>query len=110
VLGFEVRGDVGQGTWRWITVAPAGSTVAIVLQPPVVDPTISEAERAVILDLVAKGNYAGVTLATDDLDGVYAAIEASGAEVIQEPKDQDYGVRDEAFRDPAGNLLRINQR
>lgn len=111
VLGMEVRNDVGQGAWRWITVGPAGQPdTAIVLQPPTADPTLSDEEKRVILDLVAKGSYAGITLAAADLDAAFAAVEASGAEVLQEPADQDYGVRDCAFRDPAGNLVRMNQR
>ncbi|GAA4684818.1 VOC family protein [Nocardioides nanhaiensis] len=110
VLGFEVRNDVGGGEWRWITVGPAEQPqTSIVLQPAVADPTITEEERRVVLDLVAKGSYGAVTLATDDLDATFARLEAAGAEVLQEPTDQDYGVRDCAIRDPAGNLLRINQ-
>lgn len=110
VLGFEVRNDVGGGEWRWITVGPAGQPqTSIVLQPAVADPTITEEERRVVLDLVAKGSYGAVTLAAEDLDATFAQIEAAGAEVLQEPTDQDYGVRDCAVRDPAGNLLRINQ-
>lgn len=111
VLGMEVRNDVGRGTWRWITLGPAGQPdTALVLQPPTADPTLTDEEKRVILDLVAKGSFAAVTLAAADLDAAFAAVEASGAEVLQEPTDQDYGVRDCAFRDPAGNLVRMNQR
>ncbi|MCF8587417.1 VOC family protein [Gordonia liuliyuniae] len=109
-LGFEVRNDVGYGGMRWITVGPVGSPTSIVLQPPVVDPGVTDTERAVVLDLIAKGSYGAVTLATDDLDALFDRLVAAGADVIAEPADQDYGVRDCAFRDPAGNLLRINQR
>jgi len=110
MLGFEVRKDVGYGDMRWITVGPPEQPeTSIVLHPPAADPTISDEERRTILDLIAKGNYTAVTLASDDLDTTFAKIEAAGAEVLQEPTDQDYGVRDCAFRDPAGNLLRINQ-
>ncbi|WOC12012.1 VOC family protein [Gordonia sp. MP11Mi] len=109
-LGFEVRNDVGYGDMRWITVGPVGSPTSIVLQPPVVDPGVTDAERTVILDLIAKGSYGAVTLATDDLDALFDKLVAAGADVIAEPADQDYGVRDCAFRDPAGNLLRINQK
>ncbi|WP_214367040.1 VOC family protein [Pseudonocardia sp. H11422] len=108
-LGFEVRKDVGYDDMRWITVGPVGEPTSIVLHPPAVDPGITEAERATILELIAKGTYAAVTLATDDLDGLFERLEATGADVVQEPTDQDYGVRDCAFRDPAGNLVRINQ-
>lgn len=110
-LGFEVRNDVGYEDMRWITVGPAGHPdTSIVLHPPAVDPGITDDERRTILELIAKGSYAALTLATDDLDGLFERLQASGADVLQEPMDQDYGVRDCAFRDPAGNLLRINQR
>lgn len=109
-LGFEVRKDVGYEDMRWITVGPPEQPeTSIVLHPPAADPTISDAERQTILELIAKGNYGALTLATEDLDATFAKLEASGAEVLQEPTDQDYGVRDCAFRDPAGNLIRINQ-
>ena len=109
-LGFEVRVDVGYEGMRWITVGPVGQPgVAIVLEPPAADPGITDDERRVIAEMMAKGTYASVILATPDLDEVFARIEASGAEVIQEPTDQPYGVRDCAFRDPAGNHIRINQ-
>ena len=110
-LGFEVRKDVGYQDMRWITVGPVGRPeTSIVLHPPAVAPGITDDERRTILELIAKGSYGAVTLATDDLDGLYERLEAAGADVIQEPTDQDYGVRDCAFRDPAGNLIRINQR
>jgi uncharacterized glyoxalase superfamily protein PhnB len=95
---------------RWITVGPPGQPgTSIVLHPPAADPTISDDERRTILELIAKGSYTAITLATSDLDGVFARVEASGADVVQEPTDQPYGVRDCAFRDPAGNLVRINE-
>ncbi|HWL78979.1 VOC family protein [Microbacterium sp.] len=110
-LGFEVRKDVGYEGMRWITVGPVGQPeTSIVLHPPAVDPGITEAERQTILELIAKGSYASVTLSTDDLDGLFETLQASGADVLQEPTDQPYGVRDCAFRDPAGNILRIDQR
>ncbi|MGN5238060.1 MULTISPECIES: VOC family protein [unclassified Rhodococcus (in: high G+C Gram-positive bacteria)] len=109
-LGFEVRKDVGYENMRWITIGPPNQPeTSIVLNPPAADPTISDDERNTILELMAKGNYGALTLATDDLDGLFAKLEGSGAEVLQEPMDQDYGVRDCAFRDPAGNLIRINE-
>lgn len=109
-LGFEVRNDVGYNGMRWITVGPVGqSETSIVLQPPAADPTITEDERRTILELIAKGSYGALTLATDDLDALFAKLEASGADVVQEPADQPYGVRDCAFRDPSGNLLRISE-
>ncbi len=110
-LGFEVRNDVGYGGLHWITVGPAGQPdTSIVLYPPFAAPGITEDERRTIAEMMAKGTFGILTLATDDLDGVFARLEASGAEVVQEPTDQPYGIRDCAFRDPAGNLLRINQR
>ncbi|MGW5667685.1 VOC family protein [Micromonospora sp. NPDC003776] len=109
-LGFEVRNDVGYAGMRWITVGPAGgSGTSIVLHPPAADPGITDDERRTIAEMMAKGTYAIVTLATTDLAGAFERLEASGAEVVQEPMDQPYGVRDCAFRDPAGNLIRINQ-
>ena len=110
VLGFEVRKDVGYQDMRWITVGPPDQPqTSIVLHPPAADPTISDEERRTILELIAKGSYGALTLGSDDLDATFAQLEAGGAEVVQEPVDQDYGVRDCAFRDPSGNLIRINQ-
>ncbi|KAA9394508.1 VOC family protein [Kocuria coralli] len=110
ILGFEVRQDVGYENMRWITVGPPDQPgTSIVLHPPAVDPGVTEAERATVMELIAKGAYTAITLATDDLDGLFARLEAAGADVVQEPIDQDYGVRDCAFRDPSGNLIRINQ-
>ncbi|WP_353987789.1 VOC family protein [Ruicaihuangia caeni] len=110
-LGFEVRNDVGYEGMRWITVGPADQPdTAIVLMPPTAAPGITDHERRMLLELMAKGSYFGVNLATDDLDGVFSKLEASGAEVVQEPTDQPYGIRDCAFRDPSGNMLRIQQR
>jgi catechol 2,3-dioxygenase-like lactoylglutathione lyase family enzyme len=110
-LGFEVRNDVGYGGLHWITVGPAGQPeTSIVLYPPFASPGITDDERRTITEMMAKGTYGILTLATTDLDGVFARLEASGAEVVQEPTDQPYGIRDCAFRDPAGNLIRINQR
>ena len=108
-LGFEIRQDVGQGTMRWITVGPKGRTTSIVLTPPAVDPGITAEERTTILEMMAKGTYGIVVLSTPDLDGVFEQVVGTGAEVVQEPTDQPYGVRDCAFRDPAGNLVRINE-
>ena len=110
VLGFEVRLDVGQGTMRWITVGPADQPgTSIVLHPPGADPGVTDDERRTIAEMMAKGTYAGILLATSDLDGTFARLQASDAEVVQEPTEQPYGVRDCAFRDPAGNLLRIQE-
>lgn len=110
VLGFEVRNDVGYEDMRWITVGPAGQPgTSIVLHPPAVDPGITDDERRTILDLIAKGAYTAITFGTDDLDGMFERLAAAGADVVQEPTDQDYGVRDCAFRDPSGNLIRFNQ-
>jgi catechol 2,3-dioxygenase-like lactoylglutathione lyase family enzyme len=109
-LGFEVRNDVGYGGMRWITVGPADQPgTSIVLEPPAADPGITDDERRTIVEMMAKGSYARIILATADLDGVFARLQASGADVAQEPTEQPYGVRDCAFRDPAGNLIRINE-
>jgi catechol 2,3-dioxygenase-like lactoylglutathione lyase family enzyme len=109
-LGFEVRNDVGYGGMRWVTVGPADQPdTSIVLHPPAATPGITDDERRTILELMAKGSYFGVNLATADLDGTFAKLEASGAEVAQEPIEQPYGVRDCAFRDPAGNMIRIQE-
>jgi catechol 2,3-dioxygenase-like lactoylglutathione lyase family enzyme len=109
-LGFEVRNDVGYGGMRWITVGPADQPdTSIVLHPPAAGPGITDDERRTILELMAKGSYFGVNLATADLDGVFALLQASDAEVVQEPTEQPYGVRDCAFRDPAGNMIRIQE-
>ena len=110
VLGFEVRTDVGKGRMRWITVGPANQpATSILLAPPAVDPGITDDERRTIAEMMAKGTYGWILLATRDLDGVFARLEASGAEVVQEPTEQPYGTRDCAFRDPAGNLIRIQE-
>ena len=109
-LGFEVRNDVGKGGMRWITVGPVGQPgTSIVLHPPGVDPGVTDDERRTILEMMAKGTYGGILLATADLDGTFDRVQASDAEVVQEPTDQPYGVRDCAFRDPAGNMVRIQQ-
>jgi predicted enzyme related to lactoylglutathione lyase len=110
ILGFEVRNDVGYAGMRWITVGPADQPgTSIVLHPPAVDPGITDDERRTIAEMMAKGTYATIVLATKDLDATFERVQASGAEVVQEPIDQPYGVRDCAFRDPAGNHIRINQ-
>jgi uncharacterized glyoxalase superfamily protein PhnB len=109
-LGFEVRNDVGYRGMRWITVGPpAQPGTSIVLHPPAADPGVTDAERRTIAEMMAKGTYAAINLATKDLDGVFERLQASDAEVVQEPTEQPYGVRDCAFRDPAGNLVRIQQ-
>jgi catechol 2,3-dioxygenase-like lactoylglutathione lyase family enzyme len=110
-LGFEVRGDVGSGAMRWITVGPADQPdTSIVLEPPAMDPGLSDEERQTISAMMAKGSYARILLATADLERTFEQVKASGAEVVQEPTEQPYGVRDCAFRDPAGNLIRISER
>ncbi|MEV1328585.1 VOC family protein [Micromonospora costi] len=110
VLGFEIRNDVGHKGMRWITVGPAGQpNTSIVLHPPAATPGITDDERRMLLELVTKGSYFGVNLATADLDGTFGKLEASGAEVVQEPTEQPYGVRDCAFRDPSGNMIRIQE-
>ena len=109
-LGFEVRADVGSGKMRWITVGPAGQpNTSILLAPAATDPGITDDERRTIAEMMAKGTYGWILLATTDVDGTFERVQASDAEVVQEPTDQPYGVRDCAFRDPAGNMVRIQQ-
>ncbi|GAB2867511.1 VOC family protein [Nocardioides pacificus] len=110
-LGFELRNDVGYNGLRWLTVGPAGQPdTNLVLHPPVADPGVTDEERRVISEMMAKGTYAMLTLATPDLDATFAKLQASDVvEIVQEPIDQPYGIRDCAVRDPSGNLLRINQ-
>jgi catechol 2,3-dioxygenase-like lactoylglutathione lyase family enzyme len=109
-LGFEVRGDVGYGGMRWITVGPPDQPgTSIVLHPPAADPGITDDERRTITEMMAKGTYSGILLATEHLDDTFARVQAGDAEVVQEPTDQPYGVRDCAFRDPAGNMIRIQE-
>src|SRR5687767_1260914 len=109
-LGFEVRNDVGYGGMRWITVGPADQTgTSIVLHPPAADPGVTDDERRTIAEMMAKGTSAGILLAPRDLGGTFARLQAAAAEAVQEPPEQPYGVRDCAFRDPAGNLIRIQE-
>jgi uncharacterized glyoxalase superfamily protein PhnB len=109
-LGFEVRNDVGYKGMRWITVGPAGQpATSIVLHPPAADPGITDEERRTIVEMMAKGTYAVILLASEDLDDTFARLQAGDADVVQEPTDQPYGVRDCAVRDPAGNLIRIQE-
>ncbi|MER7362934.1 VOC family protein [Nonomuraea wenchangensis] len=109
-LGFEVRTDVGQGRMRWITVGPAGQPgTSVLLAPPGADPGITDDERRTIAEMMAKGTYGWIMLATADLDGTFARVRDGGAEVVQEPTEQPYGARDCAFRDPSGNLVRIQE-
>ncbi|KYK14381.1 MULTISPECIES: VOC family protein [Streptomyces] len=110
VLGMEVRDDVGFEGMRWVTVgSPDQPDVDIVLEPPLADPNASDADKTAMAELLAKGLLRGVIFTTDDVDTTFERISAAGAEVLQEPVDQPYGVRDCAFRDPAGNMLRFNQ-
>ena len=109
-LGFEVRNDVGQGTMRWITVGPADQPgTSIVLHPPDAERGLTDDERRTIAEMMAKGTYGWILLATKDLDGTFEKVQAGDAEVVQEPTEQPYGVRDCSFRDPAGNLIRIQE-
>jgi catechol 2,3-dioxygenase-like lactoylglutathione lyase family enzyme len=110
VLGFEVRLDVGQGKMRWITVGPPGQPdTSLLLAPPAIDPGITDDERRTISEMMAKGTYGWILLATKDLDGTFDRVQAKDAEVVQEPTEQPYGIRDCAFRDPAGNMVRIQE-
>jgi catechol 2,3-dioxygenase-like lactoylglutathione lyase family enzyme len=110
VLGFEVRSDYGTGKMRWITVGPPGQPdTCILLAPPAADPGVTEEERRTIAEMMAKGTYGWILLATKDLDGTFEKVQAGDVEVVQEPTQQPYGVRDCAFRDPAGNMVRIQE-
>jgi uncharacterized glyoxalase superfamily protein PhnB len=110
ILGFEVRLDVGYEDMRWITVGPVGQPdTSIVLTPPTPDPGITDDERRIVAEMMAKGSYASINLATTDLDATFEKIQANDVEIAQEPIEQDWGVRDCAVRDPAGNMVRIQQ-
>ncbi len=110
VLGFEVRNDVGYAGMHWITVGPPGQPeTSIVLYPPQATPGVTEAEKSLIADMMAKGTFASINLASTDVDATFELWQQRGAEVVQEPTDQDYGLRDCSFRDPAGNLIRLQQ-
>jgi len=109
-LGFEVRNDVEYGGMHWITVGPADQPdTAIVLYPPEATPGITEDERDTISEMMAKGTFASINLATADVDAIFEKLQTGDAEVVQEPTDQPYGIRDCAFRDPSGNLIRIQE-
>ena len=109
-LGFELRNDVGYDGMRWLTVGPPGQPeVNIVLHPPGADPGITDEERKVISEMMAKGTYASIMFATPDLDGTFEKLQASDTEIVQEPTNQDWGSRDCAVRDPAGNMVRIQE-
>ncbi len=110
VLGFEIRKDVGYNGMHWITVGPPEQPdVSIVLFPPEATPGITDEEQRVIAEMMAKGTFASLLLATKDLDSTFEKLQATDAEIIQEPTDQPYGVRDCALRDPAGNLIRLQE-
>ena len=110
-LGFEVRNDVAYGGMRWITVGPTGQPgTSIVLYPPGADPGVTADERRTIVEMMAKGTYASLMLATPDLDGVFERLQARDVEIVQEPTEQAWGSRDCAFRDPAGNMIRIQEK
>ena len=110
ILGFEVRSDVGKGTMRWITVGPADQPgVSIVLNPPAANPGLTEDERRTMAEMMAKGTLGWIMLATKDLNATFDKVQGRGAEVVQEPTDQPWGMRDCAFRDPAGNMVRIQE-
>jgi catechol 2,3-dioxygenase-like lactoylglutathione lyase family enzyme len=109
-LGFEIRNDVAYQGLRWITVGPAGQPeTSIVLHPPGADPGITDDERRTIAEMMAKGTYAGINLATRDLDATFERLQARDVDIVQEPTDQPWGIRDCAIRDPAGNLIRIQE-
>ena len=110
-LGFEVRMDVGYEAMRWITMGPPDQPdTNIVLHPPFADPGITEDEQRTITEMMAKGTYGMLVLASPDLDAAFARVQAAGAEIIEPPTEQQWGVRDCSFRDPAGNMIKIQER
>jgi catechol 2,3-dioxygenase-like lactoylglutathione lyase family enzyme len=109
LLGWELRNDVGYNGMRWLTVGPADQPMSIVLYPPEAEAGLTDDERRTITEMMAKGSYARITFASNDLDGTFEKLAAADVDVVEEPTDQPYGVRDCAIRDPAGNLIRINQ-
>jgi catechol 2,3-dioxygenase-like lactoylglutathione lyase family enzyme len=110
LLGFEVRNDVGYNGMRWLTVGPPNQPdVGVVLYPPEAEPGLTDDERRTVAEMMAKGSYGRITFASPDLDGAFERLQAADVDVVEEPTDQPYGVRDCAIRDPAGNLIRINQ-
>ncbi|PWK89082.1 putative enzyme related to lactoylglutathione lyase [Lentzea atacamensis] len=109
LLGWEVRGDVGKGTMRWITVAPAGSSSSVVLEPPAMAEGLTDTQKTAIAEMIEGGSYGYIQLSTPDLEGVFDKLQAGGGDVVQEPTDQPWGARDCVFRDPAGNNVRIIQ-
>jgi catechol 2,3-dioxygenase-like lactoylglutathione lyase family enzyme len=110
LLGFEVRNDVGYNGMRWLTVGPPDQPgVSVVLYPPEAEPGLTDDERRTVAEMMAKGSYGRITFASSDLDGAFERLQAADVDVVEEPTDQPYGVRDCAVRDPAGNLIRINQ-
>ena len=110
VLGFEVRNDVGYEGMRWVTVASTEQDVEIVLEPPAASPDVSPADKQAMAELLAKGLLRAVNFTTTDCDALFERVRAAGADVIQEPVDQPYGMRDCAFRAPAGNMVRFLER
>ena len=109
-LGFELRNDVEYGGMHWLTLGPSGQPgTSIVLYPPAATPGLTDDERATVAEMMAKGTFASINLATSDVDGTFERLQAGDAEVVQEPTDQPYGIRDCAFRDPSGNLIRIQE-
>ncbi|GGK38899.1 lyase [Pilimelia terevasa] len=110
-VGLEVRNDVGAENMRWVTMGlPGAPHPEIVLEPPAAHPDASPADREALGTLLAKGLLRGLVFGTDDCDGTFARVSDAGGEVLQEPMDQPYGVRDCAFRDPAGNIVRFTQK
>jgi len=110
LLGFDLRNDVGYNGMHWLTVGhPDQPGTGLVLHPPAVDPGVTEEERRTVVEMMAKGTFAMLALSSPDLDATFAQLEAGGADIVQEPIEQPYGIRDCAVRDPAGNLLRINE-
>jgi len=107
VLGLELRVDAPFESLRWLTVGPKDQPdLQIVLEDVGMG---RPADRGTLQELLAKGSLSGLIFATDDIDATFEQIRSAGAEVLQEPIDQPYGVRDCAFRDPSGNQVRFSQ-
>lgn len=106
-LGLEVVQDVSNAGFRWVSLEIPSQQLNLVLSAP--GAGRSEEDAASLERLVAKGAMGGLVLTVSDLQTTFDTLTTAGAEVLQEPMDQPWGPRDAAFRDPSGNMVRINQ-
>lgn len=110
-LGFELRNDVGYNGMRWLTVGPPDQPeTSVVLSPVGAYPGLTDDERRTVVEMMAKGTHGMLLLSTDDLEATFDRIQAADVEIVEEPTDQPYGIRDCSVRDPAGNMIKIQQR